>query len=695
MPRSTTLVAGPRTMPELRALADAPGFALLHRPHSADPDAVDVLHGDVRVVVRLAELALPPLRAAGSARPPVRAGNDRIDLAVLMPYRQLAEKGFACRDDGVPMLALGVTGRTTISVTDALAGLPDQPVRLTGAELDLSDRGYAELVRRVVNEEIGRGEGSNFVLRRSFTASVAGHPPTAALAIFRRLLQRERGAYCTFVVHCGGRTLVGATPERHVSLRAGRVSMNPISGTYRYPPAGPDLAGVLRFLADGKETDELAMVLDEELKMMAGMCPLGGRIVGPQLTEMARLAHTGYLVEGHTRLDVREILRRTMYAPTVTGSPVENACRVIARHEPRGRGYYGGALALIGQDGAGRTLDASILIRTADLDAAGRLELGAGATIVRHSDSRAEAAETRAKLAGVLAAIGEPGQAWVAPPRRLATDRRVRRALAARNRTLSPFWLAAPGRRATPVPALAGRRVLVIDAEDAFTEMLAQQVRSLGPRATVRPYRAAPALDGYDAVILGPGPGDPGDERDPRIAVLARFTTELLGRRQPFLSVCLSHQVLCGVLGMPVRRRETPAQGQRLEIDLFGRPERVGCYHTFAAYADADRICGAGGEVQVSRDPGTGEVYALRSAAGSATRFWSMQFHLESVLTERGPALLTEALLALLGSPAGQPGASGWRAPLAVARTKVNHLVNASEPFCDASPPARPATGSA
>jgi len=58
----------------------------------------------------------------------------------------------------------------------------------------------------------------------------------------------------------------------------------------------------------------------------------GGRVVGPFLKEMARLAHTEYLVEGHSTMDPRRILFETMFAPTVTGSPLESACRVISQH---------------------------------------------------------------------------------------------------------------------------------------------------------------------------------------------------------------------------------------------------------------------------------------------------------------------------------------------------------------------------
>ena len=77
------------------------------------------------------------------------------------------------------------------------------------------------------------------------------------------------------------------------------------------------------------------MVVDEELKMMCDICHEGGQVLGPYLKPMTHLIHTEYLLAGRTNRDVREILRDTMYAATVTGSPVENACRLIATTSPR------------------------------------------------------------------------------------------------------------------------------------------------------------------------------------------------------------------------------------------------------------------------------------------------------------------------------------------------------------------------
>ncbi len=629
---------------------EAPAFALLYRPESAGPGRIDVLVGDVSTVDSLGDLPLPD-RPTNPGPP----GLPRHDLLAVVPYRQIAERGFACPDDGTPLAVMTVRSQGTVAVSDAVRRISDAPVVLRNESFDIDDETYAATVRKVLTQEIGQGEGSNFVMKRSFVADIADYSPLTALAIFRRLLRSELGTYWTFVVHTGSRTLVGATPEQHVSLSGGTVTMNPISGTYRYPPSGPSVPELMRFLVDRKETDELYMVVDEELKMMARVCRTGARVVGPYLKEMARLAHTEYRLEGETSLDVREILRETMFAPTVTGSPLENACRVISRYEPQGRGYYSGALALIGRDAAGaQTLDASILIRSADIDTDGRMEIGVGATLVRHSDPESEVEETRAKTAGVLAALasgaGESpetdrrAEAATDFARRVGADPQVRRLLDRRNATLAGFWRDR-GSRDGAVPELAGRRVLVVDAEDTFTAMLGHVLRSLGLDVTIQQFHEPFDPDGFDFVVVGPGPGDPRDQGDAKIAKLWEITRGLLRDRVPFLSVCLGHQVLAAVLGFEIIRREVPNQGVQLEIDLFGWRERVGFYNTFTARCDHDQVerPGVPGTVELSRDAATGQVHALRGP-----RFRSLQFHPESVLTEHGVRILREQFESLL-----------------------------------------------
>ncbi|MER5473406.1 anthranilate synthase family protein [Streptomyces sp. NPDC002685] len=620
----------------LDLMDDPRPFALLRRrTPGRDHDVVELLLGPVREVERLADIPDEGL--------------------ALIPFRQIRERGFDVRDDGTPLAVLVPEERHELPLDRALEQLPAHDVRVEGGAFDVGDEEYSGIVERVLREEIGRGEGANFVIRRTYEGRIPGFGRADALALFRRLLTGERGAYWTFVVHTGERTLVGASPEVHVRMSAGTVVMNPISGTYRYPAGGPTPEDLLAFLADGKEIEELSMVVDEELKMMCTVGDMGGVVIGPRLKEMAHLAHTEYELRGRSSLDVREVLRETMFAATVTGSPVQNACRVIERHEVGGRGYYAGALALVGRQpgdgpdgGAGaQTLDSPILIRTADIDADGRLRVPVGATLVRGSDPAGEVAETHAKAAGVLTALGvRPGRPrpdGVRP--KLGDDPRVRASLDGRRASLAPFWLRMQERSR----ALAGH-ALVVDAEDTFTAMLAHLLRSSGLDVTVRrhdePGLREAVLGHEGPVVLGPGPGDPSDPADPRMRFLRALTADVLrGHRHGVLGVCLGHELIAAELGLEIVRKDVPYQGAQTGIDLFGRAETVGFYNSFVARCDEDALVELSAHgIEVSR-AANGEVHALRGPG-----FAGVQFHPESVLTLNGAAVVRELTGQLRGT---------------------------------------------
>ena len=592
-----------------------PGYAFIHRDGA---DHVEVLTGDVVTVATLADI---PLEG---------------ETLALIPYRQITERGFDCVDDAAPLECLVVTARTQRDRTDFMT---DERPAITEGRFDISDDEYAEIVGDVLRDEIGRGEGANFVIHRTYEATVEGDVEEAASTAFGRLLAGEQGAYWTFLVHTGTRTLVGASPERHVSVEDGLTMMNPISGTFRHGP-GDGQAALLEFLRDPKEIEELYMVLDEELKMMAAVAERGGQVIGPYLKQMAHLTHTEYLLAGRGAMDVRDVLRETMFAPTVTGSPIENACRVIARHERRGRGYYAGVLALLGHDDEGRqTLDAPILIRTAEFAPGGTLRVPVGATLVRHSTATGEVAETHTKAAGVLTALGVLEGRGVPHAKPEIDTPETAAALAARNTGLARFWL---DERAPDQAVLAGRSALIVDNEDTFTAMLAHQLRSLGLDVTVTPYPQV-GLISQDLVIAGPGPGDPSAAGEAKMSYVRGLLTGLLAAGRPVLGVCLGHQVLSGLLGLPLHRRDMPYQGVAKDIDLWGTPRRVGFYSSFTAVAGADRLETPHGLVEIARDPADGSVHALRGPS-----FAGVQFHPESVLSRDGMSILTDLLPTLL-----------------------------------------------
>src|SRR5690606_9996723 len=343
---------------------------------------------------------------------------------------------------------------------------------------------------------------------------------------------------------------------------------------------------------------------------------------GPHLKEMSRLTHTEYVLRGRSRMDPRDILRETMFAPTVTGSPMQNACTVITRHETSPRGYYSGVAALftprltLTADEPTHDLDAPILIRTAYL-VDGVLRVPVGATLVRHSDPYGEVSETHGKAAGVLGAIGavprdqpaDDEDAPTAAPRALADDPGIAALLESRNARLAPFWLNPQGGGTSP---FAGLRALVIDAEDRFTTMLAHQLRHLGldvDLALWSEFTDAQA-EAAELVVAGPGPGDPRDARSPRMARMRDAVARRRAQGAPLLAVCLSHQILADSLGIALVPLDQPHQGLQKTVDVFGRAASVGFYNTFTARVDpgTTRV----GDIEVAADAASGDVFALR-----------------------------------------------------------------------------------
>ncbi|WP_310961906.1 chorismate-binding protein [Nocardioides terrisoli] len=609
-----------------------------------DSETVTLVAGSLEPADRLADI---PLETGAPAE------GRRFDRLVAVPFRQVAERGFEVHDDGTPLAVVRIESEQEVPLEELVAALPEDAVEADpGGGFETDDDEYAGVVERIIRDEIGNGEGANLVIGRRYRARLrdwdADSAPRKALSVLRRLLEQERGAYWTYCLWTGDRFLIGASPERHVSVHGGDVRMNPISGTFRLRGLAElsedeRKARLLEFLADEKEIYELFMVVDEELKMMCDVCHEGGQVLGPFLKPMTHLVHTEYLLAGRTRADVRDVLRDTMFAATVTGAPVENACRLIRQYESEGRGYYAGALALLGRDGDGApTADSPIVIRTADVSPDGRLTVTAGATLVRDSDPAHEVAETHAKAGGILSAFGLVPRAAGSPAdvASLTTDEDVLIALNSRNQRLAKFWLTDQS-GAAPAPVLTGKRVAILHGEDDFVNMLAHVFGVLGLSPTVIRHEAyeSGAFDGYDLVVVGPGPGDPRDDDSPKIAAFRRAVDDLLAAGTPFLAVCLGHQVLCSRLGIELAYKDIVFQGTQSTVAIDGRPETVGFYNTFVGRAGGALPQG----VRVEADD-AGDVHLL-----AGPHFRGVQFHAESILTENGFAILRGLLVDLLG----------------------------------------------
>ncbi|HET7682099.1 MAG TPA: chorismate-binding protein, partial [Marmoricola sp.] len=220
-----------------------------------DSDTVTLVGGPLVPASKLADIpVVEGLPAPGR----------RLDTLVAVPFRQVAERGFDVRDDGTPLVVVRIEDELEVPLAELLDALPDEEIGFTDrGGFETADEDYAAMVARIIEDEIGNGEGANLVVGRHYRAQLADWGAAKALTVLRRLLESERGAYWTYCFWTGDRFLIGASPERHVSVHAGEVRMNPISGTFRLRglEGAERKERLLEFLADEKEIYELFMVV--------------------------------------------------------------------------------------------------------------------------------------------------------------------------------------------------------------------------------------------------------------------------------------------------------------------------------------------------------------------------------------------------------------------------------------------------
>lgn len=575
------------------------------------------------------------------------AGDRRqYDTISIIPFCQIKERGFSVHDQGEKIRTIEIDRQLTVFKDDLLRLLPNKTSRLNG-ELcyDSTEDEYAGVIRNIVTDEIGEGEGANFVIPRNGSGSIADFSVATACSLFSALVREDYGTYWKFLFYDTSKFFIGSTPERHLLVEKKRVKMNPISGTFRkdiaYECRSHFKEELLKFLCDQKEINELFMVVDEELKMMARMCSEGGSIVGPLLKEMSQLIHSEYLLSGISDKDIFDLFLDSMFAATVVGSPVENACRIIKKYSRNSRRYYGSGLMLVGRDPDGCDyLDSPITIRTLEIDKDGTFHFSIGATLVKDSVPKEEVRETAAKGKAILRPFTVQSKRVPAPILPvLHNDDEIIETLSSRNQDLSNFWFFKQEGSAHFRPRLAQKSLTLIDNGDDFIYMLRHIFSSLGLTTKIVTYQEYEShKDRADITLLGPGPGNPNNDFDQKIVRNLAIAAELLNSGKKALFICLGHQILCRSLGYRLQKKIRPLQGSQVEIDLFGSREKVGFYNTFAAWKDPDdsrhhyAILGESDEI----------------AAIKGESFIGFQFHPESILSKNGFKILQQALAYLI-----------------------------------------------
>lgn len=363
----------------------------------------------------------------------------------------------------------------------------------------------------------------------------------------------------------GQEFLVGASPEMFVRVAGSRVETVPISGTIaRGVDAIEDADRILELLNSDKDRSELTMCTDVDRNDKSRVCEPGSiKIIGRRQVELySKVIHTVDHVEGRLlpEFDGLDAFATHMWAVTVTGAPKIWAMRFIDEHERSPRTWYGGAIGVLLANG---DVNTGLTIRTAMIRD-GIAEVRAGGTLLMDSTPAAEELETEMKASALLEALDAPAESVL--PEQVA--------------------------EAEPTLSGAGHRILFLDHEDSFVQMLAGYMRETGaevrtvriPKGGIERAEMARILDEQQPslVVMSPGPGSPSDFKS------SELLDEIVERSLPVFGVCLGQQAIGEYFGASLGQLGYPLHGQERDVIvtnpgfLDALPERfvTGRYHS-------------------------------------------------------------------------------------------------------------------
>lgn len=263
-----------------------------------------------------------------------------------------------------------------------------------------SEREWLNRVDKVL-QAIGRGQLDKAVLTRR--VQVASRKPLQAARSLSWLAARQR-AGVQFAYATTQATLIGASPERLVSLRGDKLVCDAVAGTAcRDPLADQDRKLGLALLADTKARHEQSLVVSSILHSLDPLCSSLNAPVEPQLLKSPQVQHLWSPIHGRVKAETTllNLAAKLHPTPAVGGTPRAQAVAWLERQEDGQRGWYTGALGWMATDGSG---ELAVILRCALLRQ-NIADLFAGAGIVGDSDPEAELAETEWKLRTMLDAL--------------------------------------------------------------------------------------------------------------------------------------------------------------------------------------------------------------------------------------------------------------------------------------------------
>jgi para-aminobenzoate synthetase component 2 len=184
-------------------------------------------------------------------------------------------------------------------------------------------------------------------------------------------------------------------------------------------------------------------------------------------------------------------------------------------------------------------------------------------------------------------------------------------------------------------------KILVVDNYDSFVFNLVQYLQQLGAEVVVKRNDEvnADSINGFDGVLLSPGPGTPEDA-----GACIEIVNAAIEKQKPLLGVCLGHQAIGAALGGTVSRAPELLHGKTSQVqhknegvfkDLKS-PFRATRYHSLAIETPS-----VPEDLFVTATTESGVIMGVKHKSAPIE---GVQFHPESVLTEGGHRLLANWL---------------------------------------------------
>ncbi len=200
-------------------------------------------------------------------------------------------------------------------------------------------------------------------------------------------------------------------------------------------------------------------------------------------------------------------------------------------------------------------------------------------------------------------------------------------------------------------------KILLIDNYDSFTYNLSDLLIQAGANVTVRrndeDFIEAVAAGEFDAVVIGPGPGNPSDGS--YFGKNNQIITQFGGKGLPILGVCLGFQGIAVAFGAKLKKANSPMHGKTsfLEItshdDLFSdvpNGVEVMRYHSLMIDTDSDlpQELSISAEVKNTADSVKSNGREIMAIRHKNLPIFGVQFHPESFATEAGKQMIKNFL---------------------------------------------------